>query len=407
MPTKTPMSAAQPSARTNAGRRPPATRSRPQSRSSRRFSPSATAVQRASATAGIPIPPAASRLIATPSTAAPSPEAAIGRRRQSGRPSTTAPAQAAPRISQRKKRSPANGFERPHDRGQEPAPPREGHQPAQPPRRRGRFRLGVDLGIGRGVAALPPFGCGALLRRPRRAESLSEGQPQRGHQGQGGHDSGGRPDLEDEVVRVDDLLARPGELVADVGPGEVARPVPGQPGPRAVGDHAPGPDPVLGPIAQRLGRLGEDLAVEPPRRHPRGHQRRHDDEPRDRARREPTRRHPAPLAPGEDRQRRRQAEVGAPALGQEQAGQHGSAERGGQRQRPGARAPALAVLEVVPADRHEEDQRPDAGTRPASSPAPKVEYGSFEPSTRSSKSFCAGVPGVIPASRRASTVWDA
>ena len=84
-------SAAQTAARANAARRPPASRSRLQGRSSRRFRPRATSNQSISATVEMPIPPAASRLTTTARAPAPRPAAGTVSRRQSGRPEQDGP----------------------------------------------------------------------------------------------------------------------------------------------------------------------------------------------------------------------------------------------------------------------------------------------------------------------------
>src|SRR5262245_53099637 len=112
-PTNVPRTAAQPNERAKAGTRLSYSRSRPLGRPSPRFNPSASNDHSPSATVGIPIPPTASSVVTTATTAAPKADGGKGSLRQSGAPRKTAASQLIPRISQRTKRSPSNGLSRP------------------------------------------------------------------------------------------------------------------------------------------------------------------------------------------------------------------------------------------------------------------------------------------------------
>ena len=131
-----PNTAAHPVASTNGGTRLSYSRSRLLPRSSRRLRPSASIDHSPSATVGMPIPPAASRLTSSASTAAPKAVAARGSLRHSGAPRSTAATQLAPRIIQRKNRSPSNGFKRPST-ATNAQPPNPANPISQPSRRGG------------------------------------------------------------------------------------------------------------------------------------------------------------------------------------------------------------------------------------------------------------------------------
>ena len=192
----------------------------------------------------MPIPPAASKLITTASDAAPVPgrESAAGAR---------AAHRARPRPASSHQDQPAEeqvaleGIQPPEDDHQCPAGSRRGDQPAQP---RGgcvrfvvsvtRVRTTAGAGCRLAVATRPaPRRPGRRSRRLARdaTEQVPESPRPVRPPGQARPRAARRPDLEKQVVRIEDLLARLRQLVLEIGRREVARPDPPPEGRRAQG----------------------------------------------------------------------------------------------------------------------------------------------------------------------------
>ena len=165
-----------------------------------------------------------------------SPAGPIGRRSQSGRSSNTAANHETPRTIQRTNRSGSNGLSRPSSTTTtHPSPEHTSSQAGG----------AASRGCGTSNASFT-----WALGRARR----SRPQPQRRHEGRGRDRARHRPDFEHQVVRIDDLLARLGELVAHVGPAEVPRSPARPETPRTLGDDPPG-------ATQYCQRYNSDLPV--------------------------------------------------------------------------------------------------------------------------------------------------
>ena len=198
---------------------------------------------------------------------------------------------------------------------------------SQPARRGGAAGSSAGAGSwGSGASSTPGDG---------RAKQVPEREAEGGQQGQ---DRPGRrrsPRLRGPCCAGRGSPRSPaGSLCRRYGPPKLPGPWPSQ---NARGDSvidAPGPDPVFPAVAERLARLGEDLAVEPAGRQPHGDQGRDDDHDRRARPSASVRAEPAaPLRQARTASADGQPDVGAPALGQEQADQQRQRGDGRQGQR--------------------------------------------------------------------------
>ncbi len=145
----------------------------------------------------------------------------IGSRRQSGKSSKAAIIQLATRITHRANMSRLEQVHHPEDQHEDPARTGRDHQPED--RRGGPSPSSSSSSSGRlaassalGLAAIGPglarSGRRLRVRTRRRAEQVPQAQDQGGQQGEEGPETGRRPDLEEEVVRVQDSSLDSGSL---------------------------------------------------------------------------------------------------------------------------------------------------------------------------------------------------
>ena len=338
--------------------------------------------------------------------------AGIGSRRQRGRPAARRPASSRP-GSASGDTGPLEQVHHPEQDHHDPARAGRGDQPGV--RRGGAIVVVIRdrVAVGRpavGSAVGPErdavIGTG---RRSRGGPSrFAEAQDQRQRPAtRKAPNPRGRPDLEEQVVRVEDLLARLGQLVSEVGAPEVARARRPTRTARSTGSlgcpvppviDAPGPLPVFPPIAQRLGRLGEHLAVEPAGGQARGDQGRddHQSAPAPAHEQQPASRPAAATArPGRPRRRAARSRRSGSWSGAGRRAGSGSPARPASRARP-SRPGRIAI---APGCTTQTASTSTSGPtrKPASELASaKVDQGSFEASRRFSNRACAGVPGTMP-----------